>query len=47
MYIIAAELIPLKVRVSLFNGLNYWTELLDWTTGLTFLSLKIFILSCN
>ena len=23
-------------RRSLFSGLDYWTGLLDWTTGLTF-----------
>ena len=25
-----------KFWVSLFTGLDYWTGLLDWTTGLTF-----------
>ena len=25
---------PQFVRLSTITGLNYWTELLDWTTGL-------------
>ena len=30
-------------RVFVFTGLDYWTGLLDWTTGLTFeLTLELF-----
>ena len=27
---------PLAIGVYVFTGLDYWTGLLDWTTGLTF-----------
>ena len=26
----------LQIRLSLFTGLDYWTGILDWTTGLEF-----------
>ena len=34
--------------VFVFTGLDYWTGLLDWTTGLTFeLTFELFFLSFN
>ena len=31
----------------LFTGLDYWTGLLDWTTGLTFFATKNQFMLCN
>ena len=39
-------LTQLGERVFVFTGLDYWTGLLDWTTGLTFeLTFELFFLS--
>ena len=34
-------------RLSIITGLDYWTEQLEWTTGLTFFALKIIFMAYN
>ena len=40
------KVVTITYRVFVFTGLDYWTGLLDWTTGLTFeLTFELFFLS--
>ena len=40
-YLIAYSSMLIETRQYLFSGLNYWTGLLDWTTGLRFFLFQV------